>query len=79
LLMFGDRDTEFPTNVGVRRWREGLRRADNDRLTVMLFPGAGHGIRMSAGYAGAGRPPFADGYLEAMLGWLWLHVVQGEQ
>jgi len=77
LLMFGDRDTDHPTDVAVQKWREGLRKAGNDQATIMVFPGAGHGIRMREGYTGTGRPPFADGYKEAMLGWLWLHVVDG--
>jgi dipeptidyl aminopeptidase/acylaminoacyl peptidase len=75
LLMFGDRDAEHPTELAVRKWREGLSRAGNDDLTLMVFPGAGHGIRMREGYTGTDRAPFADGYAEAMLGWLWLHVV----
>jgi hypothetical protein len=79
LLMFGDRDTEHPTGLAVERWREGLRKAGNDRVTLMVFPGAGHGIRMREGYSGGGRAPFADGYLEAQLGWLWRYVVAGTQ
>lgn len=77
LLMFGDRDTEHPTPLAVRKWRDGLAAAGNDRATLMVFPGAGHGIRMRDGFTGSGRPPFADGYAEAMIGWLWLHVVNG--
>lgn len=72
LLMFGDRDTDQPTAVAVARWREGLAKAGNDSVTLMVFPGAGHGIRMSDEHTG--RAPFADGYAEAMLGWLWRHV-----
>ena len=79
LLMFGDRDTEHPTGLAVERWREGLRKAGNDRVTLMVFPGAGHGIRMREGYSGGGRAPFADGYVEAQLGWLWRYVVAGTQ
>jgi hypothetical protein len=41
----------------------------------MVFPGAGQGIRMGEHHAGSIRPPFADGYEEAIVGWLWLHVV----
>lgn len=78
LLMFGDEDTEHPTDLAVRKWREGLKKAGNDQATIMVFPGAGHGIRMWKGFTGKGRPPFADGYAEAMLGWLWRHVVDGD-
>ncbi len=78
LLMFGDRDTDHPTALAVKRWREGLARAGNDRVTLMIFPGAGHGIRMREGYTGTGRAPFADGYTEVQLGWMWRHVVAGK-
>jgi pimeloyl-ACP methyl ester carboxylesterase len=73
LLMFGDRDTSHPTELSVSRWREGLQRAGNTDVTIMVFPGAGHGIRMRDGQGNTA--PFAAGYLEAQLGWLWLHVL----
>lgn len=79
LLMFGDRDTDHPTAVAVQKWREGLKSAANDELTLVVFPGAGHGIRMREGHTGSGRPPFADGYMELMLGWMWRHVVGGNK
>jgi uncharacterized protein len=75
LLMFGERDTDHPTEIAVRKWRDGLKEAGNAKATIMVYPGAGHGIRMREGYTGSGRPPFADGYSELMLGWLWQHVV----
>jgi dienelactone hydrolase len=75
LLLFGDRDNDHPTVVAVQKWREGLRQAGNDQATIMVFPGAGHGIRMREGFTGTGRPPFADGYEDVMLGCLWRHVV----
>lgn len=75
LLMFGDKDTDHPTDIAVKKWRDGLRKAGNTEATVMVFLGAGHGIRMREGFTGSGRPPFADGYAEIMLGWLWQHVV----
>ena len=79
LLMFGDRDTDHPTDVAVLKWREGLKQARNDQATIMVFPGAGHGIRMREGYPGTGRPLFADGYADVMVGWLWRHVVDGKK
>lgn len=75
LLMFGARDTQHPTELAVARWREGLAAAGNQDVTLMVFPDAGHGIRTGEGHGG--RAPFADGYLEAQLGWLWLHVLDG--
>ena len=79
LLMFGDRDSNHPTDVAVQKWREGLQQAGNDQMTITIFPGAGHGIRMREGNSGTARPPFADGYEDVMLGWLWRHVVNGEK
>ncbi len=76
LLMFGERDKDHPTDLAARKWREGLGRAGNDNVTIVVFPGAGHGIRMRDDYNGQGRAPFADGYSELMLGWLWQHVLK---
>jgi uncharacterized protein len=75
LLLFGDRDTDHPTALAVERWRDGLRASGNDRATIMVFPDAGHGIRMRDGQTGGGRAPFAHGYAEVQLGWLWRHVI----
>lgn len=74
LLLFGDRDTDHPTELAVTRWQDGLAAAGNDQLTLRVFPGAGHGIRMREGYSGSGRAPFADGYMEFQLEWLARHV-----
>ncbi|HUE88053.1 MAG TPA: prolyl oligopeptidase family serine peptidase [Vicinamibacterales bacterium] len=79
LLMFGAEDTDHPTTLATERWREGLGTAGNDRVTLMAFPGAGHGIRMREGYSGSGRAPFADGYGEVQLGWLWRFVIAGAE
>lgn len=75
LLLFGGADADHPTDVAVERWRSGLRKAGNDRASIVVFPGAGHGIRMREAASGGGRAPFADGYAEVQLGWIWQHVV----
>jgi len=75
LLMFGDQDREQPTDLAIKRWREGLARSGSEDVTVVVFPGAGHGIRLSHSSDGNQRAPFADGYEELLLGWLWKHVV----
>jgi len=77
LLMFGDQDREHPTELAVERWKQGLTTAGDDDVTIVVFPGAGHGIRMREGHHGEGRAPFADGYAEVQLGWLWQHVLAG--
>lgn len=77
-LMFGDRDMNLPTDVAVKKWRDGLNAAGNKDVTIMVFPGAAHGIRMGE-HDAQGRAPFAPGYAESMLGWLWQHVIEGEK
>lgn len=79
LLLFGDRDAEFPTAQAISRWREGARRAGNSNVKIVVFPGAGHGIRMRDGFSGPGRAPFADGYEEVIVGWLWRTVVDARR
>ena len=75
LLMFGAKDELVPTDVAAKKWRDGLEKAANKDVTLVVFPEAGHGIRVGA-HEGSGRAPFTDGYAELMLGWLWYHVVQ---
>ena len=77
LLMFGDRDTDHPTALAAERWRQGLEQAGNDRSTLLIFPGAGHGIRIRDGNTGSGPAPFADGYLDTQVGWLRRVVLAG--
>ena len=77
-LMFGDLDMNLPTDVAVKQWRDGLNAAGNKDVTIMVFPGAAHGIRMGE-HDARGRAPFAPGYSESMLGWLWQHVIEGEK
>lgn len=74
LLLFGDRDQAHPSDLAIARWRSALAQ-NRAKTTIVSFPGAGHGIRMRAGHTGEGPAPFADGYREVQLGWLWLHAV----
>jgi pimeloyl-ACP methyl ester carboxylesterase len=46
LVLFGDEDTEHPVELAAKKWRGGLGNTGNDNATIMIFPGAGHGIRM---------------------------------
>lgn len=73
LLMFGSEDTAHPTEASVASWTNGLALAGNDRATIIVFPGAGHGIRLRS--EDGGRGAFADGYEEIQIGWLWKNVV----
>lgn len=76
LLLFGDKDQDQPTEQAVEKWKQGLASGGNDQTAIVVFPDAGHGIRL-AGHHGNdhSRPPFADGYLELQLGWLLKNVI----
>lgn len=76
LLMFGELDMDHPTELAIEEWKEGLQEAGNDRYTIRVFEGAGHGIRMREGNSGNGRAPFAEGYRETQYEWLKKHVLQ---
>lgn len=62
---------DHPTQVAVQRWQAALRKGNNDRVTLAVFPGVGHGIRMRGVPTGSGPAPFAHGYADVRLGWLW--------
>ena len=71
LLLFGDRDTQNPTDLSIAAWKGSLERGGNRQFTIKTFPKAGHGIRTwIEGHHEGGRPPFADGYHETMDRWL---------
>jgi hypothetical protein len=78
LLLFGERDTDHPTRLAIQRWRDALGKAGNDQVTLMVFPWAGHGIRMREATR-SGPAPFAEGYSDVQLGWLWRHVGAGRR
>ncbi len=79
LLMFGDQDQDQPTQIAVEKWKQGLADAGNEKTTVSIFPGAGHGIRLVTDQGSHDhRAPFADGYMELQLGWLWKNVVNAD-
>lgn len=77
LLMFGDMDMDQPTELALEKWKEGLTNTENEKVTISIFPGAAHGIRLAGQGQGHGhqRAPFADGYMELQIGWLWKHVL----
>lgn len=74
LLLFGDKDMDQPTDLALEKWRKGLQDAGNEQSTVMLFPGAAHGIRIGGHHQ---HRSFADGYWEVQIGWLWRNVLGG--
>ena len=77
LLLFGDSDTENPTQIAVSKWKEGLNRANNRDFTVKIFPGANHGLRIGAHHGpGMGFPKYAEGHLETQLDWLKGNVLK---
>ena len=75
LLMFGDKDRDQPTDIAIQKWKKGLNAANNQKFSIILFPGAAHGIRLAYDGDDHHRAPFADGYMEMQIGWLWLNVL----
>lgn len=75
LLLFGSDDEDHPTERSVQQWRMALEKGLNPKATIVVFPGAGHGLRIKMNGAGKAKGSFVDGYSEVMLGWLWQHVV----
>lgn len=74
LLVFGDQDRQQPTDRAVERWRQGLRLAGNDSLTVRIFEGANHGLRVAgSGHHGG---DYVAGYPAVITQWLKSKVVQ---
>lgn len=68
LAIFGERDTLVPVDESVRIFRDALGKANNDDVTIRVFPEADHRIR-------AGNPNgFAGGYLDTMADWLRARV-----
>jgi len=70
LLLFGGLDNLVPVEGAVTEWRRGLNAAGNTRVTVRIFPEAGHGIRLPRQPGQVGRAPFASGYHETIDQWL---------
>ncbi len=79
LLLFGTEDHQQPSGVAMKKWREGLHAAGNQRVTLVEFPGAGHGIRVGSAHSHEGRAPFADGYEDVQIGWLWRHLIDEKE
>jgi uncharacterized protein len=64
LALFGERDVLVPAANCVPIFEAAFEKSGNSDLTIIVFPGADHRIRL-------GDPPdFAPGYLEAMSSWI---------
>jgi len=50
LAVFGEGDVVLPAAQSADRWREWLRRAGNQDVTVVVFPNTGHDVSASSGY-----------------------------
>ncbi|MGA7669937.1 MAG: alpha/beta fold hydrolase [Nitrolancea sp.] len=64
LALFGEFDPLVPVEESARIFEEAARAADNHDLTIHIFPGADHRIRVGDALH------FASGYLETMSDWL---------
>lgn len=72
LVLMGALDTNQPMEIASSKWKEAYS-DDPDLLSLVLFPEAGHGIRMGGGHNT--EASFADGYWEVQIGWLWKNVI----
>ena len=54
LIMFGENDECVDPKVGIRNIQNGFKKSGNSKLTVKVYPGAGHGLN------GAGDRPAQD-------------------
>jgi uncharacterized protein len=75
LLMFGELDTDHPTQLAIEKWKKGFENGSTTSFTIQVFKNAGHGIRLREGHKGKKQPPFAEGYFETMRNWLLNNVV----
>ena len=67
LFIFGDRDALVPVEPSVAIIRQTLTDAGHRAFSIVVFPGADHGMFVTA--AEGGRT-LAPGYLDAIKGWL---------
>jgi pimeloyl-ACP methyl ester carboxylesterase len=67
LFIFGDRDALVPVEPSVAIIRQTLTDAGHRAFSIVVFPGADHGMFVTA--AEGGRT-LAPGYLDAIQGWL---------
>ncbi len=68
LAIFGELDPLVPVTESVRVYQESVKTSGNPDLTIHVFPGADHRIRVGAPLR------FAPGYFETMSGWLRQHA-----
>jgi alpha-beta hydrolase superfamily lysophospholipase len=62
LAIFGEADTSIPVGKSVSRYKQYLREAGNEDITIRLFPKASHTIKV--------EDDFAPGYFDTINNWL---------
>jgi pimeloyl-ACP methyl ester carboxylesterase len=67
LFVFGDRDELVPVDVSASTIREAMARPDHPPFSIVVFPGADHGISLASA---DGRRKLAPGYQDAVAQWL---------
>jgi pimeloyl-ACP methyl ester carboxylesterase len=67
LFVFGDRDTLVPVDLSVSIIRETLTHPGHSPFSIVVFPGADHGISVATS---EGRRTLAPEYLDAVSDWL---------
>jgi alpha-beta hydrolase superfamily lysophospholipase len=68
LLLYGADDQRVPAAASAERITAALRQAGNENVTVRVYPGADHTLRLPPGPSG--WPVTPPGYLTDLLGWI---------
>ncbi len=71
LALYGENDPLVPPAENVRLLRAGLEKGGNSRHTLIVIPGAGHGLTMrpKCGGSGGTAPKFAPEFFRAVREW----------
>jgi dipeptidyl aminopeptidase/acylaminoacyl peptidase len=62
LAIFGENDTSLPVEKSIDLYKRYLQEANNDDVTIKLFPDGDHGLQING--------DFAPGYFETINTWL---------
>jgi uncharacterized protein len=77
LIFLGAADPFVPTEYSALVFDHALRKADNKDYTIIVYPGAGHGIEVATTTNAQGETiyQYVAGYRETMTNWVFAHVI----
>jgi fermentation-respiration switch protein FrsA (DUF1100 family) len=76
LIFLGAADLFVPTEYSALVFDQALRKAGNQDYTIIIYPGAGHGIEVSTTTNTQGETiyEYVEGYRDTMTNWVVAHV-----